>query len=532
MRLLYPDAVDIAAAVLGRTGSKTEQPQAVVTLHVSAVHGSLEFASYPVAVGNYKGYTVVGAARFLDRKLKGRLSQRFAMKLYPYVAGTAEVVLVPDGKPPGALIVGLGEVGSITPDMVTDGIMQAALRLAMIRLEQPRKPEEEQGPRSAAFSTLLIGSNSGRALTVETSVMAVIKGALLANRALREQGLIEKVRVDAVEFIEQYEDLATLAAHAVRHWSHHLRLILDHSEEIKAEHYLKVGEGGLLGRPLFAYDEGWWRRVQVSQTEDAAGGSGLKFVMLTDRARAEVTLQATQRKLVDRLVESAIGQESPQSDLSATLYELLLPNQLKEESQETANLLLILDSHAAQYPWEMLAERTSEKEVLPRATRIGVLRQLSIKDYRVQVRPPQGNNALVIGEPALGSDAKDFAPLPGARAEAEAVAKVIEEFGYTTGGASINAQPLEIVNRLYAKEYRILHIAGHGQYRPDCPSHSGVVIGDGMFLTAAEIEQLRVVPELVFLNCCFLGKWTQQPRRTRPLPRAPGTNWRPASPNS
>src|SRR5215510_6081737 len=33
-----------------------------------------------------------------------------------------------------------------------------------------------------------------------------------------------------------------------------------------------------------------------------------------------------------------------------------------------------------------------------------------------------------------------------------------------------------------------------------------MVLGDNIFLTPIEINQMRVVPDLVFINCCYLGK--------------------------
>jgi CHAT domain-containing protein len=33
-----------------------------------------------------------------------------------------------------------------------------------------------------------------------------------------------------------------------------------------------------------------------------------------------------------------------------------------------------------------------------------------------------------------------------------------------------------------------------------------MVLGDGIFLTAAEIQKLSAIPELVFLNCCHFGR--------------------------
>jgi CHAT domain-containing protein len=35
---------------------------------------------------------------------------------------------------------------------------------------------------------------------------------------------------------------------------------------------------------------------------------------------------------------------------------------------------------------------------------------------------------------------------------------------------------------------------------------TGMIIGDNMFLTPIEVRQMRQVPELVFINCCHLGK--------------------------
>ena len=240
----------------------------------------------------------------------------------------------------------------------------------------------------------------------------------------------------------------------------------------------------------------------------AAAGGELQFLQLTERARAELTLQATQRSLVERLVEKTIHEPTTNLDLPATLYELLLPNGLKEQPLESTNLLLVLDAGAAQYPWEMLAERqfgtanAGSEPLQPLAVRNGMVRQLETGRFRDQVQPPRSKNALVVGEPLV--DDPSYPALPGARAEAEAVANVLEGFGYDVTRC-IQADALTIINALYAKEYRIIHIAGHGIYQADRPAQSGVVLGSNIYLTAAEIGQLRVVPEMVFLNCCHLG---------------------------
>jgi CHAT domain-containing protein len=63
-----------------------------------------------------------------------------------------------------------------------------------------------------------------------------------------------------------------------------------------------------------------------------------------------------------------------------------------------------------------------------------------------------------------------------------------------------------IINALYRYEYRIIHVAAHGAYHPDDPSHSGILIGQDRYLTAATIDSMPVVPEMVFLNCCHSGR--------------------------
>ena len=85
--------------------------------------------------------------------------------------------------------------------------------------------------------------------------------------------------------------------------------------------------------------------------------------------------------------------------------------------------------------------------------------------------------------------------------------------------------------------WRILHLAGHGVHefpeprrtdgrqavpRPAAQAAadarrrpcSGMVIGQDTLLTPGDVEQMRWVPELVFINCCHLGK--TQSARTRP----------------
>jgi tetratricopeptide (TPR) repeat protein len=96
-----------------------------------------------------------------------------------------------------------------------------------------------------------------------------------------------------------------------------------------------------------------------------------------------------------------------------------------------------------------------------------------------------------------------------------------------------DATPEATLNALYAGPYRILHLAGHGAfeyavYDDEDPSQNaegdgpvktitGMVLAKGIFLTPAEIEQMRFVPDLVFINCCHLGEMTGEAKQ-KPTP--------------
>jgi tetratricopeptide (TPR) repeat protein len=474
--------------------------EALVPLRISIAHGNLRQAHYPLLVGHYYGDAIVSAEAFLDKQLEGRLVERFRMDLYPGPEGTVEVIHAPGCFPPGALIIGLGEVGTLTPEKVRRGVTEVALRHALAMAEQ--STNSSQGTwRSAAFSTLLLGTQGG-AIGLDNSVAAIIQGAIEAKRALRLQGLWNQVRIDVVEFIELYEDVAIRAIHAATNLEERLDADLEDDESIDVLPYLLVLEGGRFQRPANQYLTGWWRRLQITCRENEAQAEatgGLHFLALTDRARAEETVRAAQLPLINQLIEQVVRSPLYNENIAATLFELLIPNVVKEQLRDEADLVLILDSEAAQYPWELMAERT-RKGVRPLATSVGIIRQFRTSDYRRNPQPPRGKNALVLGDTESGYD-----DLPGAQAEAEHVTQVLQSEGYEVNKI-IKAEAPTIVSELFAKEYKIIHLAGHGLYNPEDPLKSGVVLGKNMFLTTAELGQLRVVPELVFINCCHLGR--------------------------
>jgi len=132
----------------------------------------------------------------------------------------------------------------------------------------------------------------------------------------------------------------------------------------------------------------------------------------------------------------------------------------------------------------------------------GMVRQLATQDYRVKINSVSKDSALVIADP----DLKGFVnQLQGALEEGERVTEILNETDFTTTKIS-RGSAADIIQALFSEDYKIIHLAGHGMFNEDPSKGSGMVIGNNVFLSTREISQMSSVPELVFVNCCYLGK--------------------------
>lgn len=503
--LLFPTGPELLKTATGSRRRRTVA-EPLPPLRITVTHGDVCWARHPVIAGHYEGDTIVSAEAQLDRHLKRKLTQRFELDLYPGPVGTTEMILAPGCHPCGAIIIGLGKVGEISSEIVRRGVAAAAVRYALEVLED----ELCQGAHvweSAAVSAVLVGSGGGNALTPIEAVGAIVGGILEANRTLREKKLWDRVRIDALEIIELYEDVAVEiigAAHEVarRHGARG-----DQAQGLLVDRFLRLAEGGRPRQPLNQYSTGWWRRLLITggqRDETGQPTDDLKFVVLTDRARAEATLQCNEEKLMSGFLSGATKSHGYDEKVALALFELLTPNELKRGIDRASNMVIVVDQAAARYPWEYLAHRT-QRGVEPLALKMGLIRQFETTRAKPLPRLPWGRNALIIGDTR-----NDVGPLPGAQVEGREVAQVLQHGGYAAE-ALISKDAGQIVTGLFARDYQLIHIAAHGIYDEKHPRHSGVVLSDGLRLNACQLEKLPSIPELVFINCCHLAQIDQRP---------------------
>ena len=487
---------------LGFSGQLEISPKiesAAPRIAVAIRHGSLSYARHPVLVGHYQGDTVVSAEAALDRQLDGHLTRRFDLGLYPGPLGSHSIFLndSPIADPKGAIVVGLGPIGELRPSQLEASVRSALLDFALSVAQWPDNRFGEAGrPRSAAVTCLLVGTGAG-GMPVADSLKAMLNAVIDANTALVAKELNDKVIIDRLEILELYEDVAINAANALREALRDERLgdRVDWSKQC-----VEPGEAGHR-RIRFDAPDDWYQRLQIKREGDC-----LRFVFPTDRARAEETMATGQLALADDFVRAASSSTQQNSEAAKTLFEMLLPLRLRELAPKQGNVVVMVDSDSACYPWELLENRWGG-DAKPPAVQAGFIRQFITQQFRQRPLQTGERTALVIGNPELQGSTQ-FDPLPGAAAEAAQVADLLRNEGYEVTDC-IGESAMPILENLHKNGWRILHLAGHGVHkfeRPGSKPVSGMVIGRNSFLTPGDIQQMRFVPDLVFINCCHLGQ--------------------------
>jgi CHAT domain-containing protein len=348
-----------------------------------------------------------------------------------------------------------------------------------------------------------------------------------------------------------YQDTAITAVYALREMPRRLAaLTRNYGVALVCASELDQGEGWR--RRLF--DSGtpsYWPRLIVTDADRqdreaqpecppaaVGGGEGgrlaqrhprtaiaqrLRFLYVGQRARAETIVLQRQPGLVEKLVRQQIQSTLWQEDFGRALFQLMVPNDFKDAARQLAGIVLVVDDRTANLPWELMFadDPGSAGDRLPLALRTPVVRQLEAAQFRRQVRQGFTRKAFVVGNPSVEGfagafpdpahpEAGDPPALAGAEAEANAVAAVLQGLGYQVVQAiGSDCRAADVLTRLYQQPYRLVHISAHGifdQPHVDGGRRMGVVLSDGLLITAAEIKAMEIVPELVFLSCCHLGK--------------------------
>ncbi|MFT3932277.1 MAG: CHAT domain-containing protein [Chitinophagaceae bacterium] len=467
-------------------------------LKVSISNGDLKYASYPLVAGHFMNDGILYAEKAIDYNMHGALNERYQLGLYPGEIGSSEVIVTHQSDFNGAIIVGLGDPGRLTAYQLTQSVEQGVAKYLLNINSKAPYTQNSINMERIGISALPIACAYG-GLSVEKSIRAIIMGVQNANNKIRQLLLDRAKTATTIEFIEQYQDRALNILYVLNEIEKEEDQTLNIVFEKKR---LKKLLGSRERLPIDSSDE-WWTRINVQQKEYNIKNSalkGLQFNISTGGAREEQRDLLTGREMIQELVNEMSGDNRWSPKLAKTIFELLVPNDFKEQLKKQSNINWIVDKDTASYPWELLQDSTNNAK--PLCINAGMVRQLATQDYRVKINLASKNTALVIGDP----DLKGFVTqLPGALQEGEMVADVLKANDYDTTKI-LRGSASDIIQAMFSGEYKIIHLAGHGMFDDDPSKQSGMVIGNNVFLSTREISQMSVVPELVFVNCCYLGK--------------------------
>lgn len=505
LQLSRPPASEAEVLGQARTDTDTRNARGKSTaLRVSVFNGDLKFISQPLLVGHYRSMVLTGTEGVVDGLVGNAMSKSLAAGLYPDDTGEHQIFgnqrQDPDNafamaRPQAVIVAGLGDEGKLRASELVYTVRQAVLAYA-------QRVAEQQGGSTSQFelAATLIGSG-GKGISTGSAAQMIAQGAFEANQKLQQGEWPQLSRLILVDF---YLDRASDAWRSLQVQS------IATPNQLQLIGLVTSGAGALRRTLTSSYRGSAYDLISaLTGPRDKYGQPTIEYVLDTRRARSEVRAQQAQGRLLNELVAKASNDANRDSQIGRTLFKLLVPVEMEPFLGGTSEMLIVLDSGSAVIPWELLdtdASAQSGGDPRPWAIRSKLLRKLRTAEFRAQVSDANADDSvLVIGEPLC--DHTLYPPLPGARAEAVAVVTRLTsntdgiQAGKVRALVSGQDDARSIINALFERPYRVVHVAGHGALG----ANGGVVLSGDTFLGAAEIKAMRTVPELVFLNCCHLA---------------------------
>jgi hypothetical protein len=470
-------------------------------IEITLAHGSITEADAPAyALGVFRNVAPSGAARAVDERLGGAISEFTARRMFNGDLGS--VFNVPVGRNRMAagmvMFVGLGAFDQFTPDaqqLAAENIIRV---LARSRIDE--------------FATVLIGAGTGQsaAAVMEKLMTGFIRGLRDADPKLRFRG-ITLCETDSDRFSEMKAEMYRMAATSL---FDDIELTLRETEiPAPAEAPGRVLQGR---EPVYL-------TVRQETQENAYVynvsllGSGLKAAIFSGKA---VVRQDLFKALLREFDATVDPRRSPPADIAAIrdlgkrFAEALLPPQVASvlPQMDNRHVVVVHDSPSSRVPWEILTiplrtDRSSQSRLQPSTgdwspaiecglSRLYAADHLPTATWMEQRRAAPKLSLLLVIDPSSN--------LPDALEEGtriEQLAAGMADVDVTTLRQG-EATRLAILNALGSGRYDCVHYAGHAFFDESAPGRSGLICANDEILAGSDLRGIANLPYLIFFNAC------------------------------
>jgi hypothetical protein len=440
-----------------------------------------------IVLGFFREVTPGGAARAIDLRMDGAISEMVARRMF--AGNVGEVFVLPTGRHPVradlVLFAGLGTFDNFqleTLQLVAENTIRTLIRSDV-----------------EDFATVLLGGNSGQnvAAALEHLLRGFVSGLLDADRDYRFRR-ITLCEMDPDRFMDIRRELYRLAGTPLLA---DVEVTFDErelpaSEPIKAPVRGSIAIGASAGNYLIVRQE-------------AAKGDRLLFRSSLLTAGAKATVITGERPVSAKVLTQFLAQIESNKftpgalpQYGSRLAKLLLADEVLAvlPTQLDRQLVIVHDGPSSRLPWETLNLGGRFPAVTSGLSRCYLADNLSVAKWLESRRKKPVLEVLLVVNPTLD--------LPGADLEGNRVQQLLGE-GLTarlTTRRGDEATKDALLADFCSGKYDLVHYAGHAFFDPAVPSRSGILCAGRVVLSGADLTGIGSLPNLVVFNACEAGR--------------------------
>jgi pimeloyl-ACP methyl ester carboxylesterase len=460
-------------------------------IEITLAHGSITEADAPAYVlGVFRNVAPSGAAKAIDQRLDGAISEFTARRMFSGDLGAVFTVPVGRNRLPAGVVLfaGLGPFDQFNADvqqLVAENVIRVLVR-----------------SRIDEFATVLIGAGSGQ------SAGAVMQNLLIGYfRGLRDADPNQRFRgmtlceTNADRYAEMKSELYRMAATSL---FDDVELTLGEAEipppaEAPTARVLELGP-----EPIYAIvrqeNQGTKRLVQ----QVSILGSGMKAAVVTASKEIEaLQLDGLLRRFDDAVGAGGTGGTTQDLlPIGKEFADLVLPAEVLAvlPQMKDRHLVVVHDTWAARIPWETLTIDDWTAAVTCGLSRRYIAEHLPIATWLEARRINRTLNLLLVVNPTED--------LPGANDEGDRILALAKE----TSAIEVmelrhkQATRASLLSALRSGKYDCVHYAGHAFFDEQMPARSGLLCAGEEILTGSDLTGISNLPSLVFFNACEAGR--------------------------